>query len=44
MKVQEWNRYRGVKIHSIGFFPGEARNQNKEEARNFLIDLAPLLS
>jgi hypothetical protein len=39
-KVAEWNRYRGVKIHCIGFFPGDARNQNKAEARTFLIDLA----
>jgi len=29
-----------VKVHCIGFFPGDARNQNKAEARTFLIDLA----
>ena len=39
-QVQEWNRYRGVKIHCIGFFPGEARHQDKAEARTFLIQLA----
>ena len=39
-QVQEWNRYRGVKVHCIGFFPGEARHQDKAEARTFLIDLA----
>ncbi len=39
-QVDEWNRYRGVKIHCIGFFPGEARNELKEEARTFLMDLA----
>jgi len=39
-KVEEWNRYRGVKVHCIGFFPGEARHQDKAEARTFLIDLA----
>ena len=38
--VDEWNRYRGVKIHCIGFFPGEARNQDKAEARTFLMDLS----
>ena len=38
--VMEWNRYRGVKIHCIGFFPGEARYQDKAEARTFLMDLA----
>lgn len=39
-KVDEWNRYRGVKIHCIGFFPGDARHQDKAEARTFLVDLA----
>lgn len=38
-KVDEWNRYRGVKIHAIGFFPGDAKHQDKADARTFLLDL-----
>ncbi|HIA28489.1 MAG TPA: VWA domain-containing protein, partial [Planctomycetes bacterium] len=38
--VQLWNRYRGVRVHCIGFFPGDARNQDKLEARDFLRQLA----
>ncbi len=39
-QAQEWNRYRGVKIHCIGFFPGDARNQDKAACRTFLVKLA----
>lgn len=38
--VKSWNRYRGIRIHCIGFFPGDARNQDKLEARDFLRKLA----
>ncbi len=40
MQVQEWNRDRRVIINCIGFFPGTAKNQDKEEAREFLRTLA----
>lgn len=39
-QVEEWNRTRWVTINCIGFFPGEAKNQDKAEARTFLRNLA----
>lgn len=40
LKVAEWNRNRRVVINCIGFFPGEAKHQDKDEARRFLRELA----
>ncbi len=40
LRVEEWNRDRRVIINCIGFFPGEAKNQDKESARDFLRQLA----
>ena len=39
-KLDQWNRNRRVIINCIGFFPGQAQNQNKAEARTFLRNLA----
>ncbi|MEE2882507.1 MAG: VWA domain-containing protein [Planctomycetota bacterium] len=38
--TQIWNRYRGTRIHCIGFFAGDAPNQDEARAREFLRDLA----
>ena len=40
LRVEEWNRDRRVIINCIGFFPGEAKNQDKGAARDFLRELA----
>ncbi|MEE8141511.1 MAG: HEAT repeat domain-containing protein [Planctomycetota bacterium] len=40
MRIAEWNRDRRIIINCIGFFPGEARNQDKEQAREFLRRMA----
>ena len=40
LEVEEWNRDRRVIINCIGFFPGNAKNQDKAEARTFLMKLA----
>lgn len=40
LQVGEWNRHRHVIINCIGFFPGNAKNENKQEARDFLRKLA----
>lgn len=38
--VSQWNRYRGVRIHCIGFFAGTAPNQDEVRAGEFLKTLA----
>ena len=38
--IQNWNRYRGTRIHCIGLFAGDAPNQDEIRAREFLRDLA----
>jgi hypothetical protein len=38
--IQNWNRYRGTRIHCIGLFAGDAPNQDEVRAREFLRDLA----
>ncbi|MEC9476032.1 MAG: VWA domain-containing protein [Planctomycetota bacterium] len=38
--IQSWNRYRGTRIHCIGFFAGDAPNQDEARAREFLRGLA----
>jgi Mg-chelatase subunit ChlD len=38
--IQNWNRYRGTRIHCIGLFAGDAPNQDEMRAREFLRDLA----
>ncbi len=38
--VSQWNRYRGVRIHCIGFFAGIAPNQDEARASEFLRILA----
>lgn len=40
MDIETWNRDRRVIINTIGFFPGDAKNQDKIEAREFLRNLA----
>ncbi len=40
IRVSEWNRTRRIIINCIGFFPGEARGEEKAEAREFLRGLA----
>lgn len=39
-EVAKWNRDRRIIINCIGFFPGDAKNQDKAEARTFLLRLA----
>jgi len=34
--VSTWNRYRGVRVHCIGFFAGTAKNQDEKRAGEFL--------
>ncbi len=38
--IEKWNRDRRVIINCIGFFPGEAKDQDKQQAREFLEQLA----
>lgn len=40
--VSQWNRYRGVRIHCIGFFAGTAPNQDEATASEFLRTLSRL--
>ena len=40
--VSQWNRYRGVRIHCIGFFAGTAPNQDEARASEFLKTLSRL--
>ena len=40
--VSQWNRYRGVRIHCIGFFAGTAPNQDEARASEFLRTLSRL--
>ena len=40
MQVRDWNRHRKVIINCIGFFPGEAKFEEKDLAREFLRGLA----
>lgn len=39
-QVATWNQNRLVIIHAVGFFPGEAKYEDKEEAHGFLLRLA----
>lgn len=39
-RVAQWNAHRRVIIHCIGFFPGTAKNEDKQQARDFLSKLA----
>lgn len=38
--VLDWNRHRRIVIHCVGFFPGEANDEDKEAAGQFMLRLA----
>ncbi|MCI0652548.1 MAG: VWA domain-containing protein [Planctomycetes bacterium] len=39
-QVAAWNRDRKVIINAIGFYPGDSKNEDKEQGRKFLLRLA----